>query len=115
MEVALGVFDLEDMQLDFAGAGRPLFIFREGELHELKPDRVTVGGVNAQARKKGLMFSSTTHSWKLKSGDVIYMFSDGYKDQLGGDDLGKTYSNKRFKQTLADIHQRPMHDQKQFL
>jgi len=43
----------------------------------------------------------------LKKGDVIYLSSDGYKDQFGGTE-NKKYSVKRFYATLLEIHQMPM-------
>jgi len=46
--------------------------------------------------------------------DIIYMFSDGYVDQLGGPDR-KTFKSKKFKQLLIDMHQKSMVIQKQIL
>ena len=45
---------------------------------------------------------------------MIYMFSDGYVDQLGGPDR-KTYKSKQFKQLLKEIHQKPLAEQKKIL
>ena len=50
----------------------------------------------------------------FKEDDIIYMFTDGYVDQLGGPDR-KTYKSKKFKQLLMDIHQKPLPEQKKIL
>ena len=46
--------------------------------------------------------------------DMIYMFSDGYVDQLGGPHR-KTYKSKQFKELLKKIHHKPLTDQKKIL
>ncbi len=54
------------------------------------------------------------HTIKLSAGDALYLFSDGYYDQIGGDN-NKKYSSKRFKDLLHDIYTKPMDMQKQIL
>jgi len=51
---------------------------------------------------------------KFNDKDIIYMFSDGYVDQLGGPDR-KTFKSKKFKQLLIDMHKKPMDLQKEIL
>jgi serine phosphatase RsbU (regulator of sigma subunit) len=41
------------------------------------------------------------HEIRLKKGDSIYLFSDGYIDQFGGN-KEKRYMNKRFKNLLLE-------------
>ncbi len=43
--------------------------------------------------------------------DIIYLFSDGYVDQIGGVDK-KTFRTKRFKELLLEIFRLPMNEQK---
>jgi serine phosphatase RsbU (regulator of sigma subunit) len=45
---------------------------------------------------------------------MLYLFSDGYQDQFGGDH-DKKYSVKNFYSTLLEIHKLPMTEQKVFL
>ena len=47
---------------------------------------------------------------EFRNNDMIYMFSDGYVDQLGGPER-KTYKSKRLKQLLTEIHQKPLTEQ----
>ena len=51
-----------------------------------------------------------THSLNLSEDDIIYMFSDGYKDQFGGDE-NKKFLSKRFKKLILDISKNPMEGQ----
>ena len=50
----------------------------------------------------------------LKSGDQLYMFSDGYIDQFGGP-KGKKFMTKRFKKFLLEITNLSMAEQKKRL
>jgi len=38
----------------------------------------------------------------LQKGDRFYLFSDGFKDQMGQQE-GRLYSTRRFKQSLTDL------------
>ena len=58
--------------------------------------------------------SFTNHEIKLNIGDTIYIFSDGYSDQSGGED-NKRFSSTRFKKMLLDIHDQAMYEQREFL
>ncbi len=51
---------------------------------------------------------------QFRENDIIYLFSDGYVDQLGGPNR-KTYRSRQFKQLLINIHQKPLHEQKEIL
>jgi serine phosphatase RsbU (regulator of sigma subunit) len=44
------------------------------------------------------------------AGDTIYLFSDGYSDQFGGEQ-GVKYKSKNFKQLLLDINKYDMQEQ----
>ena len=56
----------------------------------------------------------TNHSQKLKKDDVVYLFSDGFPDQIGGPDR-KKFFYQPFKDLLLSIHKMPMQEQKQKL
>jgi serine phosphatase RsbU (regulator of sigma subunit) len=56
----------------------------------------------------------TRHNIDIRKKDMIYTFSDGYPDQFGGPHQ-KKFMVKNFKNVLAEIHTRPMEDQKEVL
>jgi serine phosphatase RsbU (regulator of sigma subunit) len=53
----------------------------------------------------------TTHNIDSASGELIYMFTDGYADQFGGPDR-KKYKNSALKSLLLKIHKLPLIKQK---
>ena len=56
----------------------------------------------------------TNYSIDVNKGDVVYLFSDGYADQFGGD-KGKKFMNRPFRELLLEIATLPMEKQKNIL
>ena len=50
----------------------------------------------------------------MEKGSTVYLFSDRYPDQFGGD-KEKKFKYKRFKELLLSIHRKPMQEQRQIL
>ncbi len=114
MEIAFCTIDLESLKMKYAGAHRSLYFFRNGEFTEIKADRESLGGVSKIRKKKLKNLELTTHEIQLQKDDIFYLFSDGYKDQFGGE-LGRVFSSKKFKNLLYKIHQKPMERQMEIL
>ena len=77
MDMALLSIDKESRKVEYAGAYRPLYLVREGNLEEIKADKQAIGGYQAENKRR---FSN--HLLPLKKGDILYVFSDGYADQF---------------------------------
>jgi len=109
MEIALFTLNRDTLQMKFAGAGRPLWIVRKGEFIELEETKTSVGGIKRTSLKGEFKeeFSIKIHNFQLQKGDRIYLFSDGYKDQLGGQDK-KRFSERRMKESILGIQHLPM-------
>lgn len=107
MDISLVALHLDKRQLWWAGANNPLWIIRQGELIELKPDTQPVGNMFGLA-------PFTTHEVKLEEGDALYLFSDGYPDQFGGD-KGKKFKSGAFKKLLLSIQGKDMEEQKSII
>lgn len=105
MDVALCSFNMKEMSVEFAGAFNPLLLFRNGNLTEIKANRFPVGMHAGESRK----FSNKKIT--LEKGDCLYIFSDGYADQLGSD-KGKKMMTKNFKQLLSSFAHLVMSEQK---
>lgn len=88
----------------YAGANNPLWILRNGEITEIKPTKRPVGKYDGD-----LAFEN--HELELNSGDAIYIFSDGFADQFGGE-KGKKLKSANFKKLLISIQDKPMNEQK---
>ena len=109
MDIALCCSDYENMLLHFAGAQRPMYLFSEGQLEEIKGSKAPIGGYFVDEER-----TFTNNTIKIKKDDIIYMFSDGFIDQFGGE-KNKKFLTKNFKSLLTDIHLQPMGLQKMVL
>ncbi|MEZ4921969.1 MAG: SpoIIE family protein phosphatase [Crocinitomicaceae bacterium] len=105
MDIAL--CSLNGLKLEYAGAQNPLIIIRNGEMIQIKADKQPVGNYFVET-------PFTTHHIDLQKGDMIYLFSDGYADQFGGDN-GKKFKMKRFLDTLLEIATKSVEDQRSIL
>ncbi|MBN1185543.1 MAG: tetratricopeptide repeat protein [Bacteroidales bacterium] len=108
MDIALCVIDPKNKILQYSGAYNSMVYISDGELEEIKPDRMPIGiHINAET-------PFTRQEINYKKGDVFYIFSDGFIDQFGGPE-GKKFMNKQFKNFLLSHHQKPMNKQKEEL
>lgn len=102
MDIALTFIDKDSREIEFAGALRPLVIFRkqpDGNFayESLPGEKFPVGGLIMQTDRTYRLQKVT-----LNPGDMVFMYSDGYADQFGGPN-GKKIMNKRFREILQDI------------
>lgn len=105
MDIAL--ISIEDMNLQYAGAHRPLYMLRNGEIKEMTANKFAIGGMQLGDDKK--VFENNVIP--LEKGDTLYMFTDGFVDQFGGE-KGKKFMSKRFQELLLSIQDKTMDDQK---
>ncbi len=96
MDLALVKIDLESNELQYSGAHNPLYYLTEGEFIEYKGSRKGIGGIPL-AKKKEKDFEN--HVIKYKKGDKFFIFSDGYPDQVGGEN-GRKYQSKRMRELI---------------
>jgi len=106
MDISFCALDTATLQLKYAGAHNAIYIVRASELTEVKADRVAMGTQTNQEFKQ--------HTIQLQKNDIIYLFSDGYADQKGGD-FRKKFYYPPFKQLLLDISILPMTEQREAL
>jgi ligand-binding sensor domain-containing protein/serine phosphatase RsbU (regulator of sigma subunit) len=95
--------------LNYAGAHNPLLIFRGNEYFQLKANARSIGSY-----KKNGEQGFTNHTFQLLKGDMLYMFSDGYVDQLGGPENKKIFAQP-FREILQSICNLPMEEQRKTL
>ncbi len=111
MDVAICTYDETKKELQFAAAFNPLYVARktsEGKfkLEEIKADKISIG---ISEEMKGQSFKNNVLS--LNKGDCVYIFTDGFADQFGGND-GKKFKYNRFKELILNIAHRDMDTQK---
>ncbi len=113
MDMAFCLLDKEKLELRYAGANNPVLIYSKNpddadySIVDLKPDKMPI---SMSVR----MNSFSTQVYQLKKGDVIYLFTDGFTDQIGGPNT-KKYSVRNFKLFLSTIVHLPMIEQERLL
>tara|TARA_B100000809_G_scaffold242472_1_gene266586 strand:- start:3108 stop:5204 length:2097 start_codon:yes stop_codon:yes gene_type:complete len=104
MDISLCVWDKTTNILQFSGAYNPFYYCRNNELNILKADRMPIGKY-IQTEK-----TFTLQEIELQKGDVIYLHTDGYPDQFGGE-KGKKFKTKQFREMLLKIHSKTIQNQ----
>jgi len=104
MEMAVCIVDFRRSTLQFAGAFRPMYLVSGGELSVVNGDRMPVGIYEEERAPFSI------REIPFREGDRIYLFSDGYVDQIGGLDR-KTFKSVRFKRLLKETSHMSMQEQ----
>jgi len=109
MDIAICHFDLKQRMLTYAGANRPMWLIRKGELIAYKADKFPIGGLQFSQQEKFIL-----HQIALKDGDTIYLTTDGFADQFGGP-KGKKMLTRKFREALLSVQHLDMAAQEKFL
>lgn len=96
MDLVFCKFNLSQMKGSFCGAGRPMILIRNGQLVEFKKGLDSIGHTSKESKEY-----ETIH-FGLEKGDQFYLFSDGYTDQFGGENV-KKFNRQRFRNLLSSI------------
>lgn len=105
MDIALCSYSKNDNILNYAGAHRPILIIRNGEILEYRPNKFSIGGHSTEGKHFDL------NQIQVYPGDQIYLVTDGYADQFGGD-KGKKFKFKNLKDLILSVSNKPMFEQK---
>jgi len=98
------------MILEFAGAFNPLYLIRDNKITEIKGDRYAIGLDETNFMDQ----TFKNHLIPIQHGDILYVFTDGFADQFGGND-GKKYKYRRFRHLLLNLHHLSMEKQHEIL
>jgi ligand-binding sensor domain-containing protein/serine phosphatase RsbU (regulator of sigma subunit) len=109
VDIALITIDLDTLELRYAGAFNPMYMFRGKQFTEFKGDKISIGGMLEEASK-----NYQDHIVQLQPGDSIYLFSDGYADQFGGPQ-GKKFKLSQMKALLLNVQDHEMNEQQRIL
>ncbi len=104
LDLALCVIKKDTLELQFSGAYIPMYLIRNGEVVEFRADRMPLGKYLVEEDFK-------QYDFQLQKDDIIYMFTDGFVDQIGGE-RNKKYKRKRFIKFLLTIYQYDLYTQK---
>jgi serine phosphatase RsbU (regulator of sigma subunit) len=110
MDLAIIAIDYKHNRLHYAGANNAIYIYRKAEigtqLFILKPTKQAIGTIPAKQYESQI--------FELQAGDTVYMFSDGYADQFGGE-KDKKFNYRRFREALSHASEMPMSLQRAYL
>lgn len=104
MDGTLIAVNLHTSEIQYAGANRAPLLISNGEIVELEYDKMPIGkGVKSDSFKNNIL--------TYKKGDSLYLFTDGFADQFGGE-AGKKFKVKNFKNLLNSFSSQPPREQK---
>jgi serine phosphatase RsbU (regulator of sigma subunit) len=103
MDIALCTIDTKTRELKFAGANNDLLLLRNNQLTEVPADKQPVGKFD-----RAQPFNAQTI--QLQKTDIIYLFTDGYADQFGGE-KGKKMKKQSFQKLVHSFAHLPMKEQ----
>jgi serine phosphatase RsbU (regulator of sigma subunit)/Tfp pilus assembly protein PilF len=104
MDASLISFNSTKTKMKYVAAQNPIWIIREGEVIEIKPEKMPVG----KHDNDGVPFKGGDID--LQKGDQIYTLTDGFQDQFGGP-KGKKFMVKKMREYVLSISTLPMKEQ----
>jgi serine phosphatase RsbU (regulator of sigma subunit) len=108
MDIALVIIDKKQMKVQYAGANNPLYLIRNKEIIEYNADKMPVGSFIAEKE------SFTNNEIDIQHDDQLFMFSDGFRDQLGGPNE-KRIKSPGLRKLLLEVNENPMRKQKELI
>ena len=100
MDLGICLIDKKTRKITFSGSRNGVYVVnKKGDLMEIKGDYTPVGGFYSKKEKINNR-KYETHEIKLKKDEWVFMYSDGYYDQFGGD-RNKSMGSTRFKNVLV--------------
>ncbi len=109
MDGAIIVVDKAAHTLKYAGAKNPLILLQDGKVEKINGDLKSIGGIQKTDDR-----SFTCHEIDITNPTTIYIYSDGYQDQFGGDH-GRKFMAKRFRDMLVELSSLPFDEQSELL
>ena len=107
LDIAMCAINHDTKELEYSGLHNPLYIInKDNELKEVKGDNLFLGISNN--------FKVTCHKFKIEKGDSVYMSTDGFPDQKGGE-KGKKYYYSRLRNLLRIVDTKPVEERKVIL
>lgn len=107
IDMSICVFDSENYTLEYSGANNPILVYTDNELREYKAVKNPIG-----IYLKERLFENETIS--VNKNDCLYMFTDGFTDQIGGIS-GRRLKIGKFRMLVDDIKDSPLTEQKNYI
>jgi len=120
MDIAICSFDFKNKTMSFAGAMSSILIVKKRTKEELGEDKCKeyiieqIKGDLMPISISDIMDDFTLHTFSLEEVKAVYMYSDGFADQFGGERKRK-FNKGNFRKLLFDIAEKPSEKQNLFL
>ncbi len=108
IDLSVCMIDFTKQIFLYSGCFNPCYVIRGSELVQLQGCKMPVG-INADTEQ-----SFTNQQMPLDQVDFVYLFTDGFPDQFGGE-KGKKYKYPAFRNLLLKCKELPVLQQKEFL
>lgn len=107
MDISICKIDKNTLQMQYSGAYNPILLIKGDESELIKADRMPIG---IYPKMKDFQ----THEIEIEEGDLIYLFSDGFQDQFGGENNQK-YKSRNFYNLLIANKDKNLKEQKEII
>ena len=107
MDLAICKLNTKTYSLEYSGAKNPLYLIRNGKLITYNADKFSIGESDISLKFK-------RNTIQLEKGDMIYLFTDGYVDQFGGE-FGKKFKYNPFRKLLLSVAELPVDEQHELI
>ena len=107
MDIGIIMIDKKTNMMTFSGGRQDLLLVRNGEMQLIKGENVSIGGL--QSDKPFI-----NHEIYLSEDLQMFMYSDGYQDQFGGENNRK-FSSGKLRSMLVENAQKPCEEQRNIL
>ena len=107
MDISVCAIDLKEKKMTYCGANQSMVIIRDGEVMRIQGNRYPIGGMQHTVDRR-----FENHELNLNEGDLLYLYSDGFMDQFGGE-KGKRLKRKNFLNVLAQQSEGTLTNQKE--
>ena len=108
MEIAVVAIDTKKRNFTYAGAKRELYYISGEDFFEIKASPHAINGYFDTVK----VFAN--HTLPYQSGDMIYLSSDGYPDQFGGE-FDKRITKAGFRKVASDASKLPFDEQENLI
>jgi serine phosphatase RsbU (regulator of sigma subunit) len=108
IDMSLIIYNKQNATIEYSGSYNSIFHIRNKHLTEYKADRIPVGN----SRHKFISF--TKHTVNLEREDIIYLFTDGFQDQLSSKTKRK-FLKQKFRDLLEELSDYSLDEQKKLL
>lgn len=106
IDISLMSYQINNNVLKYSGARRKMVLIRNGEMISFRGNNYPLGGLQIEHNRQFDQIEI-----RIEKGDVVYIGSDGYQDQFGGQN-DKKFTAKRLHNLLIEISEFDIHFQK---